>query len=101
MVASALASGDIDTKLSALGILAQVQEYRKTGEQQLLEALMPDNWIDQLAIAGASADWQAAIRRFVDIGAHSVILVPLPDADLDEVDRFARHLSRDRSKIGN
>ena len=52
----------------------------------------PDEWIDQLTIAGTPQDWQAAIDRFVQLGAHSVVLVPLPDTGLDEVEKFGRHL---------
>ena len=53
---------------------------------------MPGEWIDQLTIAGTPEDWQNAIERFAALGAHSVVLVPLPDADLDEIERFKQHL---------
>lgn len=92
MVASAMASGGIDTKLAAMGILPQVREYRESGGQEHLETKMPDAWIDQLAIAGTPEDWRLAVDRLVELGAHAVVLVPLPDASLDEIDRFARYL---------
>lgn len=92
MVASALASVDLDPKLAAMGILPQVREYRNNGRAEYLESMLPDTWIDQLAIAGTRADWQAAIDRLVEAGVHSIILVPLPDASLHEIDQFAQHL---------
>ena len=92
MVASAMASGGIDTKLAAMDILPEVREYRKSGGQEYLEAKMPDAWIDQLAIVGTPEDWRLAIDRLVELGAYSVVLVPLPDTGLDEIDRFSRHL---------
>lgn len=91
MVAAAVASGDLDPKLAAMGILPQVQELRSSSPEQL-EAALPGDWIDQLAIAGTPEDWQRAIDRLVDAGADAVVLVPHPDADADEIDRLARHL---------
>ena len=92
MVAEAIASSGIDPKLAAMGILPQVREYRKSGTQEHLEAKIQDAWIDQLAIAGTPKDWRFAIDRLVALGVQTVVLVPLPDAGLDEVDIFARHL---------
>lgn len=93
MIAGAIASGGIDPKLAAMGIMPQVSKLREAGGRASIEANMPDDWIDQLAIAGTAEDWQLAIDRLVERGAQSVVLVPTPDAGLDEVDIFARHLS--------
>ena len=92
MVAEAIASGGIDTKLAPMGILPQVLEYRARGGQEYLANQMPDEWIEQLTVAGTAQDWRLAIDRFVELGAHSVVLVPMPDAGLDEVEKFAQHL---------
>lgn len=92
MVAEAIASGGLDTKLAPMGILPQVLEYRARGGQEYLENQMPDEWIEQLTVAGTSQDWRLAIDRFVELGAHSVVLVPMPDAGVDEVEKFAQHL---------
>jgi 5,10-methylenetetrahydromethanopterin reductase len=92
MVAEAIASGDIDIKLAAMGVLAQVREDRENGGQVRLENQLPDAWIEQLTIAGTPQNWKSAIDQFVKLGAHSVVLVPLPDAGLDETEKFARHL---------
>lgn len=92
LIASALASGRIDMQVAPLGILLQVHELMKSGGQEHLAAGMPDDWIDQLAIAGTSEDWRLAISRLVKAGANTVVLVPLPGKGLDELDVFARHL---------
>jgi alkanesulfonate monooxygenase SsuD/methylene tetrahydromethanopterin reductase-like flavin-dependent oxidoreductase (luciferase family) len=92
MVAEAIASGGIDTKLAAMGILPQVREYRKMGNPESLAAKIPDTWIDQLTIAGTPQDWKSALDRFAEQGAYSVVLVPLPEAGLDEIEKFAQHL---------
>jgi alkanesulfonate monooxygenase SsuD/methylene tetrahydromethanopterin reductase-like flavin-dependent oxidoreductase (luciferase family) len=92
MVASAIASDGLNTKLSAMGILSQVHDMRN-GEQADLAASIPNAWIDQLVIGGTPEDWHLAIDQLVDAGADTVVLVPLPDKGLDEVERFAQHLS--------
>jgi alkanesulfonate monooxygenase SsuD/methylene tetrahydromethanopterin reductase-like flavin-dependent oxidoreductase (luciferase family) len=94
LIASIIASGGIDTQLAPMGILPQIQEYLEIGSQERLEAEMPDDWIDQLAIAGTPEEWELAIRRLVDAGANTVVLVPLPDKGLDELAVFARHFRR-------
>jgi uncharacterized protein YciU (UPF0263 family) len=58
----------------------------------VLETEMPDELIDALAIVGTPEDWDSAIHTLVDAGANSVVLVPLPDKGLDELEVFAQHL---------
>ena len=94
LIGSAIASGGIDVQIAPMGILPQVQEYMKSRGQEGLEAALPDAWIDQLAIVGTPEDWALAIRRLVEAGANTVVLVPLPDKGLDELDVFARHFLR-------
>jgi len=91
VIASAIASGGIDAQLVPMGILPQVQEYLKSGGQEHLETAMPDAWIDQLSIAGTPKEWGLAIRRLVEAGANTIVLVPLPDKGLDELNVFAHH----------
>jgi alkanesulfonate monooxygenase SsuD/methylene tetrahydromethanopterin reductase-like flavin-dependent oxidoreductase (luciferase family) len=94
LIASVIASGEIDAQLVPMGVLPQVHEYIKSGGQEHLEAAMPDAWIDQLAITGTPDEWDLAIRRLVEAGANTVVLVPLPDKDLDELDVFTRYIPR-------
>ena len=93
-VASAVASGKIDAQLAPLGILDQVEELRNSGDMEYFEEAMPDDWIDQLTIAGTPQDWEMAIDRFVKAGANTVVLVPLPDKGLEELEVFAGHIQR-------
>jgi len=81
-------------QIAPMGILPQVHEYMKSGGQERLETAIPDAWIDQLTIAGTPEEWELAIRRLVEVGVNTVVLVPLPDKGLDELDVFARHLLR-------
>lgn len=92
LVGAAIASGGIDVQIAPMGIMTQVQEYMKSGGQEGLETAMPDAWIDQLAIAGTPEEWRIAIRNLIDSGANTVVLVPLPDKGLDELDVFALNL---------
>lgn len=93
MLAAAMASGDIDTKLAPMGILPEVQHYRQAGGQAALEAHMPAAWIDEMTIAGTAEDWQRSIEGYVASGIHSIVLVPLPETTPDEIHRFTRHLA--------
>ena len=93
MMASAMASGEIDVKLEKMGILPKVREYRDAGGKDYLEARLPDSWIARLAIAGTPADWSFSIDRLVEAGAESIVLVPLPEAGLDELEKFAENLA--------
>jgi alkanesulfonate monooxygenase SsuD/methylene tetrahydromethanopterin reductase-like flavin-dependent oxidoreductase (luciferase family) len=91
-VASAIASGRRNAQITPLGITSKVDELLEDGGQERLEAEMPDDWIDRLAVAGTPEDCRLAIRRLADAGADTVVLVPLPDKSLDELDVLARHL---------
>jgi alkanesulfonate monooxygenase SsuD/methylene tetrahydromethanopterin reductase-like flavin-dependent oxidoreductase (luciferase family) len=77
-----------------MGIMPQVQEILKSGGIEHLENTMPDEWIDQLAIVGTPEDWALAIDRLLEAGANTVVLLPLPDKGLEELDMFARHFLR-------
>jgi alkanesulfonate monooxygenase SsuD/methylene tetrahydromethanopterin reductase-like flavin-dependent oxidoreductase (luciferase family) len=96
-VASAIASGRRSAQIAPLGITSNIDELLEDGGQERLEAEMPDAWIDRLTVAGTSEDCRLAIRRLVDAGADTVVLVPLPDKSLDELDVLARHLPHWRS----
>jgi alkanesulfonate monooxygenase SsuD/methylene tetrahydromethanopterin reductase-like flavin-dependent oxidoreductase (luciferase family) len=89
LFASALAAGKIDAQIEPMGILPEVRELRENGGQQRLEADMPDAWIDQVSIVGSPEECLAAVRRLVEAGADSVVLMLLPDKDLAELETFA------------
>jgi 5,10-methylenetetrahydromethanopterin reductase len=91
-VATAVYSGKIDAQLEPLNILPQVRELRNSQDLDHFTAVMPDTWIDQLAIVGNKEEWQAAIDHYVEAGVNSVVLVPLPGKSVREMEVFARIL---------
>ncbi len=56
---------------------------------------MPDEWIDELSVTGTPEDWTLAIDRLVEAGADTVVLIPLPEKGVDELDVFAQHYLRE------
>jgi len=94
LIAAGIASGDFDPQLAPMGILPQVRELMDSVGPEQFAAAMPGEWIDELAIAGTLEDWDLAIDRLVEAGADTVVLMPLPDKGLDELDVFARHFLR-------
>jgi alkanesulfonate monooxygenase SsuD/methylene tetrahydromethanopterin reductase-like flavin-dependent oxidoreductase (luciferase family) len=92
LIASAIASGKIAAQIAPMGITPKVGEFMEDGGQGRLEEEMPDEWIDELCIIGTAEECLLAIRRLVDAGADTVVLVPLPDKSLDELEKFARFL---------
>lgn len=92
VIAKAVSSGGLDAQLTPMGILPQVRELLAGADADQFEAVMPEAWIDQLAIAGTAEDWTKGIDRFVQAGAHSIILVPSPGKEWGEVDVFGHHL---------
>lgn len=92
IVAEAIASGKIDAQIAPMGILPEVREILERGGRQLLENELPEEWIHQLSVAGTADDCVQAIRRIIDAGADTVVLVPLPQQELGEVEVFSREL---------
>lgn len=92
MAAKAVASGKINAQIAPLGILPAVKEMLDNGGRALLEQELPDAWLDQLAALGPPEACAAAIGRLAKAGAGSVVLVPLPDKGVDELDHFASRL---------
>jgi 5,10-methylenetetrahydromethanopterin reductase len=90
-VASAIAVEKIDGYLASLGILDEAQSLAKNRTLPQLAEVIPDEWIDKLAVAGTPEECARSIQRLAEAGADSVILVPLPDKGLDELDVFARY----------
>jgi alkanesulfonate monooxygenase SsuD/methylene tetrahydromethanopterin reductase-like flavin-dependent oxidoreductase (luciferase family) len=92
LVASAMAAGKIDAHIAPMGILPAVKEMMADGGRARLEEEMPDDWVEQLSISGTPEECVGAIGRLVDAGANTVVLIPLPDKDLHELERFASRL---------
>ena len=91
-VAEALASSHTDSQIEPLGFLPALRKLRAAGDAMHLQAEISDGWIDKLTLAGTPGDIQAGIADLFDAGADSVVLVPLPDREIGEAERYARHL---------
>lgn len=59
-----------------LGIESALRALVADGGSARLEADMPDEWIDQMAIAGTPEMCARSIRKLLDAGANRVVLVP-------------------------
>lgn len=90
LVAAAIESDRKQAHFAPLDIGQEAQDMLEQGGRERLEAEMPDAWINQLCIVGTPEECAAAVRRLVDAGAGSVVLVPLPDKGIDELDVLAR-----------
>lgn len=92
LIAAAIATGKIDAHIRPLGILPAAKEMLADGGIERLEEAMPDEWIDLLSISGTPGQCVRTLGRLVDAGADTVVLVPLPDKALDELEIFSYHL---------
>lgn len=88
-VARSIAKGRIDAQLEPLGILPDVVAMREAGT---LDGALPDEWLAQLTVAGTPSQCAAAVQRYYDAGADTVVLVPLPDDPTEIVDTFAQKI---------
>ena len=52
------------------------------GGAAAVEADMPDEWLDWLAVAGRPADWRSGVEALVDAGATKVVLCVVPSEEL-------------------
>ena len=75
-----------------MGILSAAKEMLQKGGKHLLEDEMPDERIDQLSVVGRPYECAKAIEQLAEAGADTVVLVPLPDKDLSELDVFSQEL---------
>jgi alkanesulfonate monooxygenase SsuD/methylene tetrahydromethanopterin reductase-like flavin-dependent oxidoreductase (luciferase family) len=77
-VAFYLAAGGANALTDACGISAELTEMLARGGPELVEREMPERWIADLAIAGDPEECAAGIRAYLDAGADSVALFPMP-----------------------
>ena len=69
------------------GISDQLRGLIDRGGYQAVRDGMPDQWIEDLTIAGSPEEVAAKIESFYEIGADCVALFPMPS---DQVDRMVR-----------
>ena len=92
-VAGFLRAGGLATQLGAAGIAeaAEVLVARSPDVDELA-AMLPDEWIDQLVVAGDTDQCVASVRALREAGADAVVLVPPADprVGLDQLAAAAR-----------
>ena len=69
------------------GISEQLRGLIDRGGHEAVRQGMPDQWIEDLTIAGSPEEVAAKIKGFYEIGADSVALFPMPS---DQVDRMVQ-----------
>lgn len=74
--------------ITQYGITDELAELA-TGGIERIAAEMPDQWLEDLAIAGTAEQCAAKIQAFLDAGSDSVILFPAPFERGEELVRFA------------
>lgn len=72
----------------AYGIADEVTEIAERGGPEAVAAEMPDQWLEDLVIAGDPDECAEKINRFLDAGSDSVILFPMPVERSEEVLRL-------------
>jgi len=70
------------------GISDELNAIVARGGYESLVADMPDQWVDDLTIAGTPAECAARIRAFYEAGADSVALFPVATDRLDDIVRL-------------
>jgi 5,10-methylenetetrahydromethanopterin reductase len=67
------------------GLTDAVHELIGTGDPESLAARIPDQWIDEFAVAGDSAHCAARLQELLDAGSDAVGLWLFPTDRVDEV----------------
>jgi alkanesulfonate monooxygenase SsuD/methylene tetrahydromethanopterin reductase-like flavin-dependent oxidoreductase (luciferase family) len=88
-VAFYLAAGGANAMTDAFGISAELTEMLARGGRELVEREMPERWLDELAIAGDPEECAVRIRAYLEAGADSVALFPMPSERATELVRLA------------
>ena len=86
-VAFYLAAGGRNALTDAYGISDELEAMLVAGGAATVEREMPDQWLDDLAVAGDPDECAEKIRRLLDAGADTVVLFPMPNERSDEIVR--------------
>lgn len=74
-------AADTENALTRLyGIQPELRELARGGQRRVLQQ-MPEQWVEDLAVAGDASECAAKIQRLLDAGADSVLLFPFPPDD--------------------
>jgi alkanesulfonate monooxygenase SsuD/methylene tetrahydromethanopterin reductase-like flavin-dependent oxidoreductase (luciferase family) len=79
------AAGGRNALTDAAGVSDTLDEMLTRGGADLVAAEMPDDWVEDLTVAGTPGEVAAKIERLYDSGADSVALVPVDASRLEQV----------------
>jgi len=92
-VAFYLAAGGANALTDAYGISDELRAMLVDGGPDHVERTMPDQWVDDLAVAGTAEECAAKIRALLDAGSDRVALFPTPAENARAtVAALARHV---------
>lgn len=92
-VAFYLAAGGANALTDAYGISEDLRAMLADGGPDQVERAMPDQWVDDLAVAGDPDECAAKIRDLLDAGSDRVALFPTPAENARAtVAALARHV---------
>ena len=92
-VAFYLAAGGANALTDAYGISDELRAMLEVGGPDHVERTMPDQWVDDLAVAGTAEECAAKIRALLDAGSDRVALFPTPAENARAtVAALARHV---------
>jgi alkanesulfonate monooxygenase SsuD/methylene tetrahydromethanopterin reductase-like flavin-dependent oxidoreductase (luciferase family) len=85
MTAFYLAAMSRSALTRAYGIEDEVTEMAERGGHEAVAREMPDQWLEDLVIAGDPDECAEKIKRFIEAGSDSVVLFPMPLERTEEV----------------
>lgn len=88
-VAFYLAAGGVNALTDTYGISNELTDMIARGGLELVEREMPERWVEDLAIAGDPEECAARVRGYLEAGADSVALFPMPSDRATELVRLA------------
>lgn len=82
----------VDAQTDVLGIRAETAELLQKYDQDQAARHIPEAWVDAFSAAGTPQQVGAAVQRWVDAGADSVVFQPL-DGDPDSLEDYIHYLA--------
>lgn len=84
-----LAAGGRTALTDAFEISDELEDMIARGGVETVEREFPERWLDELTVSGDPDECAEGIRRYLEAGADSVVLFPLPSDRSDEILRTA------------
>lgn len=84
------------TPLTApMGINDSLADMIARGGMETVAQEMPEEWVDQLTVSGEPDECVEQIQAYLDAGASSIVLTPLPGDDVNgQIEMAAQHVLR-------